>query len=223
MQEKNRDILKCAIVQLPEFHVKGIKLWQGIEMKLDSTQNTLPELPQFKAPENTWNKVEERLNEHASPISKAIADLPEYRAPVDTWKEIENNLDKRSDSYNSNRIFFIVKIAASILILISVSYGIIRYRVQSNQISEGNTFPATEQSTGIESIYNPALCQSNPQVCNTELFKSLDKELHELKQELEELKSLMKEDDPQLKKYYHRLVNERIDVEKRMVKIIMES
>lgn len=223
MKEKNRNILKRAIDQLPDYHLKENNVWQKIEIDLSKSVDVLSDLPRLKAPERTWVAIENKLNELESPLGKAISELPEYRAPAVAWKKIEANLDRKRILPIRNRVFFITKIAASVLVLISVAYGIFRYSQNNKEELARDTFESMEFSAGIEVIYNKAMCKSNPQICDTELFKSLDRELQELKQELEVLESFMKDDDPQMMKYYHRLVNERVEIEKRMIRLIIES
>lgn len=77
--------------------------------------------------------------------------------------------------------------------------------------------------TDFRSIWNPALCESNPKICNTVFFKELDKQLMDVKGELNLMEPVIQNGDPQMMKYYYRLVNLKVEIEKKMIKIIMES
>lgn len=220
MRENNRNILKRAISHLPYYHLNDTGVWLRIEIELNGPVDVLSNLPRFKAPERTWAGIENKLTQLDSPLGRAIDDLPGYKSPEVVWEKIATNLDKNRILPVRIRVSFITKIAASVLVLISVTYGIFRYNQNKKQ---DLTFENMEYSTGIEAIYNPALCKSNPQVCQTELFKDLDRQREEIANDIETIESLIQHDDPQMMKYYHRLVNERVEIEKRLIRLILES
>jgi len=201
MKEKNRAILKKAIGQLPEYSLKK------------------PDI---------WIKIENRLNE--TDLDKYYLTLPVYKAPDNLWEKVEKELNKKRKLKQNYFFRLMIRISAAAVLILLVGYGILRWdrakvkieELQSNSKTEIFKMDNTDDS-GIESIYNPALCQSNPQICSTDLFKSLDKELNDIKVEIEALKPMIKGNDPQIMKYYYRLVNERVEIEKRMVKIIMQT
>lgn len=198
MKEKNPDILRKAIEDLPVFKVESQYLWEYIERQLpfDSIKEkgTLPKLPEFKAPESVWQKIEIVLE--SAEISKKRRITP-----------------------------ILVKWSAAAAILILAGYLSLNWFRNYNQQAKYFNASQTEiqEGHGIESIYNPALCNNNPQVCSTDLFKELDKQLNEINSELETMKPMIKGNDPQLLKYYYRLENEKAEIEKKMVKIIMQS
>lgn len=225
MKKKNTDILKKAIAELPEFRLNNPEIWPRIEDVLRKESKFSVKLPEYKAPEGLWNTIEERLNQQVPQLNNAINDLPEQKAPEKIWKNIENELDKTILFRQKKLIPWIIRISAAAVITILVGYFSITWIVETSRrktfFSNSKTVESKEE--GFESIYNPALCKSNPQVCSTDLFKSLDNQLNDIKSEIESMKPLIKGNDPQLLKYYYRLENERAEIEKRLVKIIMQS
>ena len=194
MEEENKHILKKAIKELPVFKPDNSDLWESIERQLDR--------------------------------KKIFYNLPEYKAPDALWNKVEQGLDKRKIRRSFFSAHYLARIAA--VIILFVSFGIIiKYEYGRKYLKEASYLEKPEAKTmnepGIESIYNSALCKGNPQICNTPLFKSLDKQLNEVKGELDQMKPMIKNGDPQMMKYYYRLEKERVEVEKKMVKIIMES
>jgi hypothetical protein len=236
MKEKNRDILNKAIGQLPEFGQKDPGLWHKIENRLIKADRESDigkfnfKLPGYQAPEDLWARVEEKLQNQHSNLTNAILDMPVFKAPENTWEMIDYELNKIRTLKQKNTIRLLIRISAAAALVLSIGYSILiwdwgKYRNQDiQQRSKTEIYKMDDkEDTGIETIYNPALCQSNPQICNTTLFKSLDKELNDIKAEIETMKPMIKGNDPQLLKYYYRLVNERAEIEKRMVKIIMQT
>jgi hypothetical protein len=197
MKEINKHILKKAIHKMPSFKPGKAELWKGIEARLDKKSNLQPD----------------------------FSKLPVFKAPVGLWEKVEQGLKKPSHSVFTSK-YFIIRTAAAFAILISIGI-FIKYQytakslTESTSIEELNSNASSKMS--FESIYNPALCKGNPQICNTPIFKSLDKQLNDLKGELNQMKPMIQKGDPQVMKYYYRLENERVEVEKKMVKIIIES
>lgn len=188
-------------------------------------KKTISHLPEFKAPENIWEEVEQKLKKQ-----HPINNLPAYKAPENVWKKIEKELDKGIALKRRNTIRLVIRSSAAAIVFLVALYGIrviVGDRVTDQDMlqelrTEMPDMNETDEA-GFELIYNPSLCRSNPQVCGTPLFKSLDNELHIIKAEIEEMKPLVKGEDPQLLKYYYRLVNERAEIEKRLVKLIMQT
>ena len=227
MSEKNRNILKHAITQLPGFKIRKPEIWGRIEKVLEKKEKMESALqsglPHFHAPDALWEKVEAELQAQHPVLRKAISEMPVSTVPAGTWDKIEILLDKQVSLRIRKRVFFMAKMAASILVFMSIAYGILKYRENRKENLTRTTFERMELSNGIEAIYNPALCKSNPRVCQTELFKDLDRQREEIGKEINTMKTLINNKDPQMMKYYHRLVNERVEIEKRMVKLIIES
>jgi hypothetical protein len=198
MKEKNQGIFKKAIEDLPVFKVESQNLWENIErqLPLDSKKE-----------------------------KETLPNLPEFHAPDDLWLKIETELDKVKTKERRRILPMLVKLSAAAALLLLAGYfsfnWISNYQLRKNFFETSKADEYKEQ--GIDPIYNPALCKNNPQVCHTVQFKELDKQLNEIKSEIENMKPMIKGNDPQLLKYYYRLENEKAEIEKRMVKIIMNT
>jgi len=226
MKKKNTNILKKAIAELPEFRLNNPEIWPGIEDVLGKDTKYSTKLPEYKAPENLWQKIEEKLAQQNPNLTNAIQNMPLYKAPVNTWEKIEHELDKNKRIGKGKELRLLIRISAAAILVLSVGVGLwLRFGNKNTELErlQVKNIEIHQNGDGIESIYNPALCKSNPQICNTDLFKSLDKELNEIKTEIETMKPMIKGNDPQLMKYYYRLENEKAEIEKRLVKIIMQS
>jgi hypothetical protein len=121
----------------------------------------------------------------------------------------------------------LIRTSAAAIVFLLALYGI-RVMV-GDKVKDGQELRTempdmnNTEDTGFESIYNPAMCRSNPRICSTPIFKSLDNELNVIKAEIEEMKPMVKGGDPQLMKYYYRLINERTEIEKRLVRLILQT
>lgn len=230
MKEKNRNILKNAIEKLPEFNTAWKETWSRVEVamvkKEEMEQKLKTGLPQYKAPEILWVKIEEKMKVQHPVLTNAVGVLPAYIAPADSWKRVNVILGKQA-RVRHLKIFLRVAVAA--IIIFSIGFGINRRKLKSdNDFPVSAGFPAqlnngADYTFGLETVYNPALCKSNPQICSTELFKSLDKQRIEIEGEILNMEPMIKGGDPQFMKYYYRLVNEQVEIEKRMVRLIIES
>ena len=194
MEEKNKHNLKKTIQELPAFKPDFPDLWKGIEQRLDR-KKIFDNLPEHKAPSGLWEKVEQKLNK--KPVHRSLFSA-----------------------------YYVTRIAASIILLATIGM-LIKYEYIRRSLNEVSHIEKPDakvmNALGLESIYNSSLCKGNPQICNTPLFKSLDKQLNEVKGELDQMKPMIQNGDPHMMKYYYRLEKERVEVEKKMVKIIMES
>ena len=77
--------------------------------------------------------------------------------------------------------------------------------------------------SGLEILYNPALCAGNPEICNSPEFKELASQMKLVNAELKKLKPMLKQDNFQLRNYYYRLENEKAEIEKQMTRLIIKS
>jgi len=234
MKEKNRDILEKAIGQLPDFKAGKRVQWGCIEAELERQQTMenkiKSSLPEFRAPETLWAKIDARMKAQHPVLSQAIEELPYYKAPADSWRRVQNELETSVKKVRSINIRIVTRVAAAVLLIVTIGLGIVEWKSRESDEKMILEFMSTKDSEfnsdmnlGINSIYNPALCKSNPQICETELFKSLEKQRTEIESEIKKMEPMIKDGDPQLMKYYHRLVNEQVEIEKRMVKLIIES
>ena len=203
MKEKNIKMLKKAIGEMPVFKLKDINFWDIFDNQQDKKENT----------------------EYGSLIS----DLPKKVAPEGLWEKVAYELDNQSDNRHISSFNFLMQVAATFVIIFSIGFGIffIKHhhpiRSSNKSVMLRKTDINSKNETGNISIWNPALCKSNPRICNTVLFKALDKQLNDVKGELRLMGPIIRKGDPQMMKYYYRLVNLKVEIEKKMVKIIMES
>jgi len=203
MKEKNRHILKKAIGDMPTFKAQGLNFWEIF----DNGQNIEP------------------ITRFGNPIS----DLPQKIAPEGLWESIEARLVKGSKTRQLRSANYLARVAAAAVIILLIGSGLFFLKHQYTKES----FPQrseikkiiTDRNDDIdfESIWNPTLCESNPKICNTVFFKELDKQLMDVKGELNLMEPVIQNGDPQMMKYYYRLVNLKVEIEKKMIKIIMES
>ena len=146
--------------------------------------------------------------------------------PEHVWAGIQEELDRKKEMPVSKINYTWAAAAASVILITAFSIYLLvsRYSIKSpetNYTEKENKIP----ETGImnSSIYNPELCKNNPQICKSPVFIDLEKQLHEVKSELDLINGYMRTDDPQMMKYYYRLENTRVEIEKKMVKIILQS
>jgi hypothetical protein len=177
-------------------------------------KKAIKELPEYKMPDpDLWERIEAQLDSGPSLKDK----LPSFKAPDTVWGKIEKELDR-----NPKRFFTIKRTqllaSAAVVILVSAFalYGI-------KKTGQGKISPGSETVQITNPIYDPALCENNPDVCKSPAFIDLEKQLGAVKIEIDELEKYMKQDDPQLMKYFLRLENTRVEIEKKMVKMLIQS
>jgi hypothetical protein len=203
MKAKSRYILKKAIGEMPTFKLEVSNFWERIDNQLNKKYNT-----QF---------------------GNFITDLPKNAAPDGLWERVEYNLNKRQNNRQLKSFYYLKRAVAAAVIVLSIGFGLmfIKHEFTSESLHESAELHKIDTNSKdkmeIQSIWNPALCKGNPQIFNTVLFKALDKQLNEVKGELVLMKPMIRNGDPQMMKYYYRLVNLRVEIEKKMVKIVMES
>jgi hypothetical protein len=239
MQERKRNILKWAIRNLPSFRLLKERTWEDLEKVLEERggegklKKALDELPSYVLPNDIWPDIEERLEQKDIHLKKAIDDLPVFKVPSDLWKRLEEKAGLQKKTKISLYKSPVFRIAASITLLISITYLAYRFLIPEGdetismhiEIIDDSKIPdIVPEGVGIQPIFNSQLCKGNPQLCSSPQFKELDRQLNELQNELDRILGQPgSKNDPQLIKYYYRLKNERVEVEKRMVKLIIQS
>jgi len=229
MREKKRKILFKGISEMPQYSIEGDEVWSSIERELDQQEydpaSAIIKLPVFKAPEKVWKGIESRLNQKGTILRRVIDELPVYKAPDGYWEKIDIPSRKKH-----LRLVDFRKIAAAAILLIALGLGALLLQKQNKSgLTHTNINHASDpdkkssSAGGLESIYNPALCAGNPEVCNSPVFKELDSQLKEIKMELTKMKPLLKQNNPQLQNYYYRLENEKAEIEKQMARLIIKS
>jgi hypothetical protein len=239
MKEKNRNILKFALSNLPSFQVGRKGLWESIqkgieiENKGDKLKKAIEALPSFAAPVGLWSHIEEQLSGREENLRTAIGELPAFNAPAGIWEEIEGQVSRRRRSTSLLYETPVFKVAASIVLLLSLTYLAYRFHMPVKDetinmhveiIDDANNQQIDPIGAEAQPVLNSQLCKGNPQLCNSPQYKQLDMQLKELQVELNKIIELPgSRNDPQLLKYYYRLENERIEIEKRMIKLIIQS
>ncbi len=239
MKEKKRNILIRAISNLPAFRLKREGVWDNIkkgiesENKGDKLKKAIEALPSYTAPDGLWSRIEEQLSTRDENLRSAIGELPAFEAPTGIWEGIEERTHIWGREIRHLYMTQIFRVAASVALLISLAY--LTYRVlhpakeetisEHIEIVEEDDYPDIRSAgTEIRSGFNTQLCKGNPQLCNSPQYKELDRQLKELQEELNKIiEQPGSKNDPQLLKYYYRLENERIQVEKQMIRLIIQS
>jgi hypothetical protein len=239
MKEKKHNILVRAISNLPAFRLRKEGVWDNIkkaiesENKADKLKKAVKTMPAYIAPVGLWSRIEEQLSTRDENLRSAIVELPTFEAPTGIWKGIEEQTSihrKGIRRLYKTRIF---NAAASIVLLLSLTYLAYRFLIPANDetVTAHIEIVDDEDQSGtkpvrveVPPILNSQLCKGNPQICHSPQFKELDRQLKELQDELNRIISQPgSKNDPQLLKYYYRLENERVQIEKRMIRLIIQS
>jgi hypothetical protein len=174
-------------------------------------------MPVYRADDNLWDGISEQIY---GGYASSVGNLPVFKAPESLWGQIDKMLDPPRNHQNGRMLRF-TRIAAAATILLAVGAGLI-YIILMNIDKNPGTIH-TESLTEVSLLYNPSLCQGNPHVCNSPIFRELNRQLTEIKEELVLMEPIVNNEDPQMLKYYYRLENLRVEIEKKMVKMIIES
>ncbi len=79
-------------------------------------------LPTHTAPDSIWNSIEQvidRKSASEATLKKAIDKLPGYSAPTAIWENIEKSIRKKSA--DSKSLWWVLKIAAILILILSIS------------------------------------------------------------------------------------------------------
>jgi hypothetical protein len=239
MRERKRNILIRAIHTLPSFRLPDKESWEKIEKRMNeragevTLKKTLNEMPTYVLPHDIWPGIEEKLTQKDVNLRKAIDDLPAFKVPYDVWKGIKAKAGWQKKTQIGIFKSPVFRIAASILLLVSLTYLAYRFlmppkdktiSIHTETINNGDNLFMKPPRVEMQPVFNSQLCKGNPQICNSPQFKELDRQLKELNQKLNAImKQPGSKNDPQLLKYYYRLENEKAEVEKRMIKLIIQT
>lgn len=180
-------------------------------------RKAIARMPVYSPGDNLWDEISDRIN---GGYAKSIANLPVFKAPDNLWDQVDSRLDA-SRNLHKRRMFGLTRIAAAIAILLALGAGLI-YIIHTNTDQNSGTI-LTESVPEVSFLDNPSICQGNPRVCKSPVFMELNRQLTEVKKELDLMEPMVTREDPQMLKYYYRLENLRVEIEKKMVKIIVES
>ncbi|MBN1117657.1 MAG: hypothetical protein JXA77_10660 [Bacteroidales bacterium] len=201
MKKKDQNILKKAIRDLPEFKLPKEEVWANIDKVLSS---------------------EEEVSDKT---------LPEFKLPRDIWPGIEQKLNSRQIRIKTQVVF---RVAAAIIILVGSTLlireylyrnkpeSIISYSTEVVDEADFLGYDFSSNSNGDKHIQ--AICKNNPGACSSELFIRLSKQINDISSEMDKISEMIKENnDPQLKRYYYQLENQKVEIELQMIKIINRS
>lgn len=197
----------------------------------NTLQNIIKKLPGFKVPDIIWNRINKELSNREDIVKKLI-EMPVKKAPDNIWPQIEEKLNYRNQKIKYLKNTKILKIAASITILISLSFGGLYFYNHSKQKDLSYSVEIIDDSlydiqielktNGYEKL--KVNCKKSPEICQSPLFIELNSQLKEIKTEQEKLKNEIKnQSNPELLKYYFRLENEKARLNKSLIKMFNES
>jgi hypothetical protein len=199
------------------------------EKRYNILKKALQNLPDYAFDsDQIWKNIDDSLHEKQFFINK---EYPEYDLPKDIWPEINKALDVN----RTKKVYFsIVRVAASIAILISIglvfnkqfsnksknSYYIYSSEIIDNQNELNEELPIG--TTGVDRIR--IICANNPDACSTPLLKELSRQIDDISAEMKNLSEKFNENkDPQILRYYYLLENQKVEIELQMIKIINQS
>ncbi len=233
MREIGRDRFRKAIGELPEFSCKDEYLWAKVEKELDKRNIISSEfgenMLEFHASEEILENIESP--QEKSTLKKAINQLPEHALQIDIWPVVEKELNSTQKQQSKKFYLSLLKVAAVFVLL--VGGGLIyRLIVNSNEkdtisysieiIDDNTILQMPLNSEGDDHIQ--AICLNNPVVCSTPEFIELNKQIEDIEKELENISNiLLQNNDPQIQRYYYQLENEKVEIEKKIIRVINQS
>lgn len=146
-------------------------------------------LPNYKPPEEIWQKIEVQLNDDV--LKKAITKLPTYEPKADLWNKIEADLAPKIIKFNAWKL---ASMAASIVLFAGIYLW---YNTDSQEVKY------SEQKIDENLLLNPtddsqqqydmivAYCKEQSYVCENDEFRTLKTELEELNTASNQLKEVV--------------------------------
>ena len=224
--ELNKDILVFNLKKMSTYGPDQL-LWSRIEAALDedhtdvnpdTLQSAIVDLPQYKAPQATWEHILPTLeSEEDAVLKSAIAKLPQYNAPTHIWDSIVQNLDNVQQNVTDNRYLSVRKstvyrfAAAAVMLgfiltsalwyiqnLPEANTSVVAYQEttkttteQSVPISEPIKIAAVENENKVEKVNK--FCEKQAIVCEQPDFQNLKSQLEELTEAKKELQNAIGE------------------------------
>ncbi len=192
-------------------------------------KTALKNLPEYKAPDSIWNKIEsEMINEIAeSPLSAALKQLPVHKPSETVWENIEQNLPAQTPKFTVWRN--VLGIAASIALAVGFFFWVgnnkpqyeVEFAYTEEVLDERMQFASFEtDDEAFEMIDH--ICSEKGFLCEHSDFKNLKMELEELNEAHEELQFAMGEynTSSELSKELKDIEMERTVVFKRLLAMI---
>lgn len=134
MEERHEKDLKNALRQLPQYRAPE-SIWDRIEQQMDQEaylHQAIAELPVYVAPNGVWNRLEQHLEQEGF-LHQAIAALPVYTAPDQLWNSIESELNKGTKIRRLSSWGW--SVAAGIAIVVTAALGLYQWEQTRSHIS----------------------------------------------------------------------------------------
>lgn len=206
MEEKNREILKQALADLPQ-HQPDADLWNKIEASLDfeyRLQRAIPEMQLHEPDAAFWDKIEKQLE------------------PA-----------KEAKHFRLNQYYqYFAAAAASVVVLITSIYFLknqaqekVKIAYSEEVISEEQVFTKESQSEdntpGIRFIQEH--CSIQPEICANPEVKELKSQLEQLEEENKKIKHQIEifGADPMLIRNQIKIENLKAECTKELIQIII--
>ncbi len=165
-----------------------------MEKNKDNLRDALNNLPEYEPQGDLWANIEGKLNAAESPkvLADAVANLPEYEPPVRVWEAVERVLAADAEAARGSGLS-VLRVrkwaaAAAILLLVGAFYfssrnvltggESIEYAeeiIEDDLLKKNNT---AEDDEAFAEIL--AMCEMQSFACTQPVFQSLKNELEEL-------------------------------------------
>ena len=205
------------------------------EKNRKALKRSIQELKTQSAPGFIWENINTEINfpgeKNRAAFIQATKQLPNYKLEVDLWQEIDSNINKKIPIKHYNN-YFVLKIAAAIIILFGISFMLRNQSRNAGQIvitttiNEDNFYQPELNSNNGPGIQQEIdlLCSTLPENCELPIIKELQTQLNEVSIQYEELKTMViQSSNPDLLKYLHRIENEKYKIEKELLTLIINT
>ena len=196
-------------------------------------QNTfakaISNLPQFTPDDQVWKHIETALikekDQHS--LKKAIGELPFFDAPEDILDKVQVKTKKYNTIHVILKIGYVSAIAASLMLGILLFQDLFIQKQEfttyyseeitsENQLNRINT--KDEELDPLEAMI-ARKCLELQDICLNPKFSYFHQELEKLEKEQNKIQDLIDSNgDEQLQKYYIRIQNEKIKIQKEFLK-----
>jgi hypothetical protein len=205
------------------------------EKNRESLQEAINSMSMHTAPDGLWDKIGNNLEQATEVgkenLEKAIVKLPEQKLEYDLWVGISEQLDERKTiKLKPNKNFY--KIAAAFLLFIATIGLVVKQAYKSSdfeisiEIIEEQFIEKSFETFNDPTIQNEIdlLCSHLPEHCNDPLIQELKEQLEEVNLQYKKLKTIMAtENNPELRHYLLRIENEKTEIEKELLNVIINS
>lgn len=184
--EKNRDVLKNALSQLPQYEAPST-LWSAMEQKLEQQnayQQSLQQLPIHQAPPGLWEVIEAHLEEENNSTYNDNTPSSEVKMPTLEVKHVKK------------RPFQWLKVAAIFLPFIAIGYWVLSTTTQPTY-----TYQTAVVSISEEGNKDASLVEDLKRMYQAQMNWNEDPKQQQLWYELQELEDALQEAKRNVGKY----------------------